>query len=99
MGFHPNSVNAMVRAHAAGHLLQHFDDVAVLCVVNHLRPAGLGHANAFGNAIDRKHSACSQHKGAADGELAHWAASPDRNHVASTDSAVLGGHVAGGKDV
>src|SRR6185437_4187691 len=98
MGFLPKSANAMVRAHDAGHLLQHFDDVAVLCVVNHLRPAGLGHANAFGNAIDRKHSACSQHKGAADGELAHWAASTDRNRVPSANAAVLSSHVSRGKD-
>ena len=83
----------------AREIFQHFDDIIHFFIVNHLRVPCPCHLQTFGKAVDRNHALCSEKEGTADGELPHRAATPDGNHIARFDVAVLRGHVSGRENV
>ena len=67
--------------------------------IDRLGASGLGHRQPLGHLVDRDHSAGAHHQRRADGELPDRPATPDRDGIAVLDLGVLGGHIAGRKDV
>ena len=61
--------------------------------------ARLRHFESLRHAIDRDHPFGAKHERAANRELTDRSAAPDRDGVAFLNIAILGGHVAGRKDI
>src|SRR5690348_9937450 len=98
-GFHADSVHAGIGAAIAGHILKGVDDAFDAFSIDRLRTGGFRHLQAFGNFVDGDYAACTEHESAADCELPHGPAAPDRDGVARFYVAVDCGHITGGKDV
>src|SRR5690606_21081865 len=65
----------------------------------HFRSLLARHGQPFRYLIKGNHALRSQHPGTGDRELTHGATAPDGNRVARLNSAVLRGHVTGGKNI
>ncbi len=96
----PDRVDALVRAVAAGDLLQGLQDL-LLAAVEHLHPAvqRLGQGEPLGHVVDGDHPRRAHHQGRVDGEQADRAAAPDRHGILRLDVAEGGGLPASRQDV
>jgi len=94
VGLHADAVDALLRALAAGELLQALDD-ALLVEVDGDGAAGARHVEALGDAVDRDHLLRSEQHGRADRHLPDGSRAPDRDRVLGIDVALDRGLPAG----
>src|SRR4051794_2819565 len=98
MGFHPDGVDALLRALTAGELVQALDH-ALLVEVDRDGTAGFRHFQALRQMIDGNHLLGTKQNGAADRHLTDGTAAPDRNGIGRLDVALDSGLPSGREDV
>ena len=98
VGFHADGIDALLRALAAGELVQALDH-ALLVEVDGDGAAGFRHFQALGQAIDGDHLLGAEQDGAADRHLTDRTAAPDRHRVGRLDVALDRRLPAGREDV
>ena len=94
MRLHADRIDAFLRPLAGGEVVQALDH-ALFLEVDRGGPAGLGHRQALGHAVDRDHLPGAEQDRAADAELADRSAAPDRDRVGRLDVALHGRLPAG----
>ena len=98
MGFHADGVDALLRALAAGELVQTLDH-ALLIEVDGDGATGFRHFQALGQMIDGNHLLGAEQNGAADRHLTDRTAAPDRHRVGRLDVALDSRLPSGREDV
>src|SRR5262245_52137828 len=99
MRFHPHCVNAGIGSTPPSQILECFADIDLLIVEDSGLVLRARHLEPLWNPIDGNDVISAEHVGTANSKLPYRSTPPDGYGITPLDIAVLGSHIAGGKDI
>src|SRR4030095_793302 len=97
--FHPHRINAGIRSAPPSQIVERLADIDLLIVEDSGLVLRARHLEPLWDSINSNDVIRTEYVGTANRKLPHWSTAPDGYGIAPLDVAVLGSHVAGGKDI